>query len=72
MILKTGRIQRCSFIEFSIISTCASKYQGQTIEELSDRREGKGHLRFFGYLMQLEGEGGVIVRQSFRKRLMEI
>ena len=42
------------------------------IEELRDRREGKGRLRFFGYLMQLEGEGGVIVRQSFKKRLMEI
>jgi len=44
----------------------------ESIEELWDRREGKGRLWFFGYLMQLEGEGGVIVRQSFKKRLMEI
>jgi len=42
------------------------------IEELRDRREGKGRLLFFCYLRQLEGEGGVIVRQSFKKRLMEI
>jgi len=43
-----------------------------SIEELRDRREGKGRLWFFGYLMQLEGEGKVIVRQSFKKRLKEI
>jgi len=42
------------------------------IEELKDRREGKGRLWFFGYLMQLEGEGGVVVRQSCKKRLLEI
>jgi len=43
-----------------------------SIEELRDRREGKGRLWFLGYLMQLEGEGGVIIRQSFKKRHMEI
>ena len=42
------------------------------IEELRDRREGKGRLWFFGYLMQLEEEGGVIERQSFKKRNVEI
>jgi len=36
------------------------------IEELRDRREGKGRLWFFGYLMQLEGDEGAIVRQSFK------
>jgi len=34
------------------------------IEELRDRSEGKGRHWFFGYLMQVEEEGGVIVRQS--------
>jgi len=42
------------------------------LEELRNRREGKGRHWFFGYLMQLEGERGVIVRQSFKKRLIEI
>ena len=39
----------------------------RAIEELGDGGEGKGLLWFFGRLMQLEGEGGVFVRQSFKK-----
>jgi len=42
------------------------------IEELRHRRQGKGRLWFSGYLMQLEGEGGVIVRQNSKKRLVKI
>ena len=45
--------------------TCAS------IEELRDRREGKGRHSFFGYMMQVEWEGRFIVRQSFRKKFMK-
>jgi len=40
-------------------------WSGGNIEELRDRREGKGHHWFFGYLMLVDGEGGVIVRQGF-------
>jgi len=42
------------------------------IEELRDRREGKDRLNFFGSLMQLEGEGGVIVRQSFKEETQDL
>jgi len=38
----------------------------ELIEELRYRREGKGRHWFFSYLMQVEGEGGVIVRQSLK------
>jgi len=37
---------------------------GQHIEELRDRREGKGCHCCFGYLMQVEGKGRVFLRQG--------